>query len=79
MALMGRRMKTRMPTLAKQLMPALPDHETVCQADRSAKQRLEADFVRCHGARLLKPLPPGQSVLMRLDTDKDWCKTGTVI
>jgi transposase InsO family protein len=79
MALMGRRMKTRMPTLTKQLMPALPDHEAMCQADKSAKQRLKADFDRRHGARLLKPLPPGQSVLIRLDTDKDWCKTGTVI
>jgi hypothetical protein len=79
MALMGRRMQTRMPTLAKQVMLTLPDHEALRQADKSAKQCLKTDFDRHHGARLLKPLPPGQPVLLRLDTDKDWCKTGTVI
>ena len=78
-ALMGRRLQTRLPVLAKNLQPRQPDDTQIRAADTRAKEYLKAQFDRRHGVRELPHLEEGQPVLMKLDTDPDWRSSGTVV
>lgn len=63
-ALMGRRLRTRIPTLNKLLVPRAPDNG-IGDRDRIAKENYKKYFDRRTGARLLPPLSTGQPVLVK--------------
>ena len=71
-ALMSRRLKTRLPVLPALRRPELPDHIALRQSDASAKLAYKHYYDRHHGARPLNPLGNGQPVRIKLDTDKTW-------
>ncbi|KAA8578257.1 hypothetical protein FQN60_018737, partial [Etheostoma spectabile] len=70
--LMGRKMKTTLPTLEANLQPRWPDLETVRTKDAFEKEKQAFYFNKRHGARPLPSLKPGDPVLMKLDRQKDW-------
>lgn len=76
--MLGRQIKTTVPTLDTVLSPKWPDFEAVRQADARAKEGYRRAFNRRHGARALPPLTPGVSVAVKLDNESGWTTTGTV-
>ena len=60
--LMGRKLRTTVPTTRGQLIPRVPDSTVVRERDRHQKQRQEKTFNCHHGARDLPELSPGDTV-----------------
>ena len=75
---MGRKLKTRIPTLPQNLRPQQPEHNAIHQADKAAKAQYKAQYDRRHRARQLPALQPQQSLMVKLDSDKHWSQPGTV-
>jgi hypothetical protein len=63
-ALMGRRLRTRIPILSKLLTPRAPEND-IRDRDHAAKQNYKKYFDRRTGARPLPPLNTGQPVLVK--------------
>ena len=78
-ALNGRSLKTRIPVLPNKLVPKTIPPEEISVADQQAKAQYKEQYDRRHGVKPLKPIEEGQSVLMKLDTDKRWSSSGSVI
>lgn len=74
--MLGRQIKTTVPTLDTVLSPKWPDLEAVRQADARAKEGYRRAFDRRHGARALPPLAPGASVAVKLDNESGWTTSG---
>lgn len=78
-ALMGRKLKTRVPTLIKNLIPNIPDAQQIRAKDNDMKKRYKADYDRRYGVKSLSPLEPDTPVLIKMDTEKTWEKPGSVV
>lgn len=76
--LMGRHLRTTVPTIASNLVPAWPDFRSVEEKDRKAKESYQYFFNHRHGARSLSPLCPGDPVRIKLDGEKGCTTKGTV-
>ena len=70
--LMGRKIRTTLPTLEKNLRPKWPNRKTVEQKDAGEKAKQAFYYNRRHSARPLPPLQPGDAVLAKLDQEKTW-------
>ena len=77
--MMGRRIRTTLPMIPKQLQPKTPDRMTVQEWDMLTKERYTRDFNRRHGTKDLPPLRAGDTVRLKFDNEKHWTKTGTVL
>ena len=75
---MGRRIRTTLPMLSKNLEPAWPDLEKVRECDNKAKESYSYHYNRRHGTRPLSELHPGDNVMTKLDDQKGW-KPATVV
>jgi hypothetical protein len=62
--LMGRILRTSVPTTCEQRRPRIPDLRAVRRCDKKSKTRQKTDFDSRHGARELPPLQPGDLVWM---------------
>lgn len=60
--LMGRILRSTLPTTRTQRVPKLPDFETLRMKDKYLKSRQKKNFDVYHGVRELSPLSPGDSV-----------------
>ena len=60
--LMGRVLRTTVPTTRAQRKPRIPDLSLVKTKDQQIKRRQKKDFDSHHGARELPPLQPGDHV-----------------
>lgn len=60
--LMGRLLRTTIPTTRAQRKPQIPDLSSVRSRDKRIKNRQKSDFDSHHGARQLQPLQPGDQV-----------------
>ena len=60
--LMGRTLRTTVPTSRQQLIPKTPEQSLVRERDKQQKQRQEATFNRRRGVRELPELVPGETV-----------------
>ena len=60
--LMGRVLRTTVPTTRAQRKPQIPDLTSVQAKDQKSKARQKKDFDTHHGARELPPLQPGVQV-----------------
>ena len=78
-ALMSRRLKTRLPVLLVLRRPENPDRDALRQSDLAAKLAAKQYYDRHHGARPLTPLDVGQPVRVKLDSDKTWAKSGVIV
>ncbi|XP_064464772.1 uncharacterized protein LOC135376117 [Ornithodoros turicata] len=72
--LMGRKLRTRLPTLQNKLRPRWPPWRRWKQSEKRCKQRQSEDYNRRHRVRSLRPLGPGQVVWVR-----DIKRSGTVL
>lgn len=76
--MLGRQIKTTVPTLDRVLTPKWPDFTKVRKADAKAKEDYRRTYNRRHGVRALPPLSHGQSVVVKLDGESGWKTAGTV-
>lgn len=70
--LLGRNIRTKLPTLPSNLTPKWPDFTVVKNNDSLAKEASTDNYNRRHGARPLPVLHDGQQVRIRLPNDKQW-------
>uniref|UniRef100_A0AAV2JBC5 Reverse transcriptase RNase H-like domain-containing protein n=1 Tax=Knipowitschia caucasica TaxID=637954 RepID=A0AAV2JBC5_KNICA len=70
--LMGRKIRTTLPSLKKNLIPMQPNRDLIRRRDEEAKQQQAFYYNRRHGARDLPPLHTGDHVLSKLDGEKVW-------
>ena len=78
--MMGREIRTLLPTLESNLKPVPPNHEAAAKKDEQSKTAYRQDFdTRRHGVRPLSNLQPGDSVPVKLDQQKGWKTPGKVI
>ena len=78
-ALMGRRLKTRLPILPVNLEPQVHSYSDIAKADERAKKSYKMHYDKRHGVRSLPELNLGQSVLMKLPSEKKWQRNGKVV
>ena len=76
--IMGRQIRTTVPTLSRNLLPAWPDSSTVREADKKMKGRYSNAYNRKHGVRSLSGLKPGQTVRVKHDGQNQWSPVGIV-
>lgn len=76
---MGRKIRTTLPSLEKNLIPKWPDRNLVRRRDEEAKQRQAFYFNRRHGVKELPTLRPGDQVLTKLDGEKVWKGPASVL
>uniref|UniRef100_A0A3Q2XG39 Integrase catalytic domain-containing protein n=1 Tax=Hippocampus comes TaxID=109280 RepID=A0A3Q2XG39_HIPCM len=76
--LMGRKIKTTLPTLEANLQPKWPDLDTVRERDAAEKKLQALHYNRRHGARPLPDLHPGDRVSTKLDHEKGWTTPAVV-
>uniref|UniRef100_A0A3Q3EW12 Integrase catalytic domain-containing protein n=1 Tax=Labrus bergylta TaxID=56723 RepID=A0A3Q3EW12_9LABR len=76
--LMGRKIRTTLPTLEKNLRPKWPNRKIVKQKDANEKTKQAFYYNRRHGARRLPALRTGDNVYAKLDHEKAW-KTPAVV
>lgn len=70
--MMGRKICTTLPALEKNLQPNWPSRAAVKENDRRGKAKQAHYFNRCHGAKSLPSLQPGDTLLSKLDHEKLW-------
>ncbi|KAK0146533.1 hypothetical protein N1851_014140 [Merluccius polli] len=77
--LMGRKIRTTLPSLKRNLVPKWPDRALIRHRDAEAKRQQAFYFNKRHGVRDLPQLRPGDQVLLKLDEDKTWKGPASVI
>ena len=76
--MLGRQIKTTVPTVDKVLAPKWPDFTKVRKADAKAKENYRRTYNRRHGVKALPPLRKGERVVVKLDGESKWGTAGTV-
>ena len=76
--LMGRKIRTTVPTLQKNLLPKWPSRKAVRENDVKQKAVQAHYYNRRHGARPLPALCPGDTVFTKLDHEKSWSTPAVV-
>ncbi|ESO98100.1 hypothetical protein LOTGIDRAFT_174356 [Lottia gigantea] len=71
--LMGRQLRTTLPTLSRNIKPRWPNLKNVRGRDRDHKDRKKRNFDYHNSSRDLKELNPGDNIIVKLD----WEKRGT--
>ena len=77
--MLGRQICTTVPTLESKLQPVWPDLQQVKQTDEKTKQSYKHSCDNRHDVRPLPELEPGNSVVVKLDSERGWTKTATVL
>ena len=77
--LMGRKIRTTLPSLKKNLIPRQPNRDLIRRRDEEAKQQQAFYYNRRHGARNLPPLHTGDHILSKLDGEKMWKGRASVL
>lgn len=79
-ALMGRSLKTKIPTLPTNLSPQAPDDNYIQRKDAVTKETYRQSYNRRNGATALSPLQPGDNVLLGSSPgETPWKTNGTVV
>ncbi|XP_041374692.1 uncharacterized protein K02A2.6-like [Gigantopelta aegis] len=76
--LMGRQLRTKLPSLQQKLYPGKADPVQVQESDIAAKNAYRYHHDKRHSARPLPELKPGDKVKVKLDIQKDWNYPGVV-
>ena len=77
--MMGREIRTLLPTLDSNLKPVVPNQEAVTRKDEKVKTTYRQYFDKRHGVKSLPDLQPGDVVSVKLDQQKGWKTSGKVI
>ncbi|XP_025116120.1 uncharacterized protein K02A2.6-like [Pomacea canaliculata] len=75
----GRKLRTTLPTLPENLESKTFDKTAVTASDAKAKQSYKNCFDKRHGARPLDELLPGDTVLQKLDGEKQWGRPAVIL
>jgi transposase InsO family protein len=78
-ALMGRQLRTKLPILEENLMPAPVDDRAMRAADSKYKDTAKRHYDKRHGVTPFAPLQPGDAVLQKTDAEQSWGRKGTVV
>ena len=78
-ALMGRKIRGRVPVLTKLRNPKDHNRDEIASADRKAKAQHKVAYDQHHGTKQLPEIKPGQSVLLKNDNENSWDRTGIVM
>ena len=70
--LMGRALRTTLPSISSNLDPKWPEMEQVRRTHSVAKEKSSKNYNRVHGAKPLKPIQPGTYVRMKTEKDSQW-------
>ena len=76
---MGRRIRSTLPTLPRNLEPKVVNRNTVERNDGKRKRANQNYFNSRYGAKDLPPLRPGTEVLQKLDHERQWTSPASVI
>ena len=76
--MMGRHIRTTLPTLPTALRPRWPNPDLVRQWDFDTKLLCMRNYDRHNGLHPLPPLPPGDTVRVRTDDENSWTNTGVI-
>lgn len=76
--LMGRKIRTILPTLQDNLKPNWHNEDGIRQADAAAKQKQAYYYKHRNGVRILPPLSPVDPVLTKLDGQTQWTMPAVV-
>lgn len=77
--MMGREIRTLLPTLESNLKPVFPNQEAVNSKDEETKTTYRQYFDKRHGVKPLPDLQPGDVVSVKLGQQKGWKTPGKVI
>ncbi|KAJ8009582.1 hypothetical protein DPEC_G00090370 [Dallia pectoralis] len=77
--MLGRQLKTPVPTLEKLLVPKWPSFKMVKEKDKRAKDSYKRSYDRRNNTDPLPELKPGDIVSVKLDKDRGWTTPATVI
>ncbi len=78
-ALMGRRLKTRLPVMKSKLIQENGNDEAIRLQDEHVKSQYKVNYDRRHGARDLPKLALGQPVLSRIEGESKWANPGNIV
>ena len=79
-ALMGRRLRTKLPTLPMNLEPCPVNDDVIRRRDAAAKAAYKEHYDQKRGVTMLPELQPGDPVLLQSGPrDKGWNTDGTVV
>jgi len=76
--MLGRQIRTTLPVLLKHFEPRWPRRETVQANDPQAKATQQHYHDILASLQPLRPLEPGEKVLLRTDNEQRWDTTATV-
>lgn len=77
--LMGREIRTSLPSLPSMLNPEWPDFTAVRDRHEDYKRDMKQAYDKRHGVRPLPELQPGSRVRIKLDEEKTWSEPHTVV
>ena len=77
--IMGRQIRTTLPTMTKVLEPKLPFHAAVAIADAKTKGGYKTSFDKRNGTRELPQLQPRDWVRAKLDNETQWTTEAKVV
>jgi len=77
--MLGRQIRTTVPTLEANLQPAWPDLQRVRQTDERAKENYSRVYNNRYNTKTLPELQPGTSVAVKLDSERGWTKSAVVL
>uniref|UniRef100_A0A667ZJL9 Integrase catalytic domain-containing protein n=1 Tax=Myripristis murdjan TaxID=586833 RepID=A0A667ZJL9_9TELE len=77
--LMGRKIRTTLPSLTSNLVPKWPDKDLIRRRDAEAKRQQAFYFNKRHGVRVLPQLQRGDNVMLKLDEERTWTGPASVI
>ena len=77
--MLGRQIRSTLPTLEANLQPAWPDLQKVQQTDSRAKLRYSCTYNSRYKARPLPELQLGSLVSVKLDNERGWTKSARVV
>ncbi|XP_060723274.1 uncharacterized protein K02A2.6-like [Tachysurus vachellii] len=77
--MMGRRIRTTVPTLESNLQPEWPDLHQVRKLDCKAKGSYRKYYNKRNNVRTLPEISPCASVAVKLDDERGWIRSGTVL
>ena len=69
---MGRKFRTTLPTLDKNIGPDFPDIEAIKSNDKLSKAKYKFYYDKRHGSKTLNPLSDGNRVRIKLDGQRNW-------
>ena len=77
--MMGREIRTLLPTLESNLKPISVPYEAVAERDEKSETAYRQSFDKRHGVQAQSELQPGDAVHLKLDQQKGWKTPGVVI